>query len=200
MRSELVAFSKIALTAIVIAYPIIVYFGLDHFESRTLAIFLIGLAVARLILMKRVEGWTEKMPQAKFMIAALLIVCGVVIFSNSPDFLRYYPVIVSIIMFIVFFGSLFNPPTIIEQIARLQTPNLSGYWVGYTRKVTIVWCGFFVLNGTLALYTCLSTNIKIWALYNGLVSYLLMGVLFVGEFIIRRYLQRNPPVYVESNE
>lgn len=194
------AFAKIAFTAIVIAYPIIVYIGLNHFEARTLAVVLIGLAVARLMLVKRVGGWAERMPQTRLVIAALLVICTVVVFSNSPDVLRYHPVLMNIIMFTFFFGSLLHPPTVIERIARLQTPDLPESAVRYTRKVTIVWCVFFVLNGTMALYTSLRTNIGFWTVYNGLISYSLMGVLLVGEYAIRRRVLRNAPDHVESKK
>ncbi len=56
----------------------------------------------------------------------------------------------------------------------------------YTRRVTQVWCGFFVLNGGLALCTALWASDAGWALYNGLVAYVLMGLLFAGEWLVRR--------------
>ena len=58
--------------------------------------------------------------------------------------------------------------------------------MAYTRKVTQVWCGFFVLNGGLALGTALWASDATWALYNGLIAYGLMGVLFAGEWVVRR--------------
>jgi uncharacterized membrane protein len=57
--------------------------------------------------------------------------------------------------------------------------------IAYTRKVTVVWCGFFVVTGTLALATALWSSDKTWALYNGLIAYLLMGALFAGEWLVR---------------
>jgi len=58
--------------------------------------------------------------------------------------------------------------------------------VAYTRRVTQVWCGFFVLNGSVALVTALWASDATWALYNGLISYCLMGCLFAGEWLVRR--------------
>jgi uncharacterized membrane protein len=73
----------------------------------------------------------------------------------------------------------------IERFARLQEPHLSETAIRYTRQVTIVWCVFFVLNGSIALYTALFCEMKTWALYNGLIAYVLMGALFAGEYLVR---------------
>jgi len=67
----------------------------------------------------------------------------------------------------------------------LQDPALPDEAIPYTRKVTIIWCGFFMLNGVLALLTTLYASDRIWALYNGLISYCLMGLLFAGEWLVR---------------
>jgi len=61
--------------------------------------------------------------------------------------------------------------------------------VAYTRKVTIMWCAFFVANGLAALATALWASNEVWLLYNGLVSYLLMGALFAGEWLVRRRIK-----------
>jgi uncharacterized membrane protein len=50
-----------------------------------------------------------------------------------------------------------------------------------------VWCGFFILNGCMAAWTAFAASRETWALYNGLISYLLMGVLFAGEWVFRRW-------------
>jgi uncharacterized membrane protein len=59
--------------------------------------------------------------------------------------------------------------------------------VRYTFRITQIWCAFFLINGTLAAYTALFTSRAAWALYNGLIAYLLMGALFAGEWLYRRW-------------
>ena len=78
----------------------------------------------------------------------------------------------------------------IERFARLAEPDLPPEGVIWTKKVTIVWCGFFVVNAVIALGTVLFTSTKIWVLYNGFISYLLMGVLLLGEYFLRKRQQR----------
>ena len=49
-----------------------------------------------------------------------------------------------------------------------------------------MWCGFFVVNGAVAAATALWATPAVWALYNGLLSYVAMGVLMGGEWLVRR--------------
>ena len=58
--------------------------------------------------------------------------------------------------------------------------------VRYTRRLTIVWCVFFVFNGLVAFWTAVAQPDEIWALYNGFIAYLLIGSLIVGEMVFRK--------------
>ena len=183
--------AKIIFAAIVVAYPIIVYFGLKYFEVRIIAVALIVIALARLFLVRRLKLEATGMPRTYLIVAALLVVGISAMASNSPILLRYYPVCLSALMLALFVISLFRPPTVIEQIARIKEPDLPPAAIPYTRKVTIVWCGFFAFNGAMALYSVLATDMEFWVIYNGGISYGLIGILLVGEFIIRRYIRHN---------
>ncbi len=183
-------FSRIVFAALIIAYPAIVYFGLDYFDARMIALLLILMAMTRLLLVRRMDNRATSMPQANWVVAALLLVGIAAMVSNSVLILKYYPVCMNVLMFLLFFASLLHPPSIIERIARVGSPDLPEAGIAYTRKVTMVWCGFFIINGAMALYTVLNTGFAFWALYNGLISYSLMGLLFAGEYVIRRHVQR----------
>ena len=37
----------------------------------------------------------------------------------------------------------------------------------------------------MALFNVLYGSLELWTLYNGLISYILIGILFLGEFIVR---------------
>ena len=103
--------------------------------------------------------------------------------------LKLYPAAVSAFFLARFSYSLVHPPTAIEKIARITDPQLSAAGVIYTRKVTLLWCAFFVLNIAASLYTTLFASMEAWALYNGLISYLLIGSLLAGEYCYRIFLR-----------
>ena len=66
----------------------------------------------------------------------------------------------------------------------------------YCFFVTFAWCFFFILNGTVSLCTVLFADEKVWALYNGLLSYVLIGAFFIVEFLIRRKRQRSLAAWI----
>lgn len=161
-----------------LAYPAIVYVGVGHSEPLWVSAALLALALLR--------AWVSR--QGVWMWAAvgaaLLAVASVWQQSWVP--LKLYPLAVNVVMFALFTLSLFVGKPVVERIARLTEPDLPPEGVAYTRKVTRVWCCFFVVNGALAATTALWASDKIWALYNGLIAYILMGLLFGVEWLVRR--------------
>lgn len=172
--------------ALSLAYPLVVYLALGRFEPRWLALLLVALALLR-ALATRQPVWLAAAA------GAVLLAVLTSIFNDALP-LKLYPALVNAVMLAVFAVSLRFPPTVVERIARLTEPELPPRGVAYTRRVTQVWCVFFIFNGALALATALWTTDRIWALYNGLIAYVLMGSLFAGEWLVRqrvRAVQRN---------
>ena len=116
---------------------------------------------------------------------------GFAIWSNNSVSLRFYPALVNGMMLVIFSWSLLSPPSLIERLARLQHPDLPPEGIIYTRRVTQIWCGFFMVNGFIALATALWSSFEVWSLYNGLIAYLLMGILMGGEYIVRMKTQKH---------
>jgi uncharacterized membrane protein len=124
---------------------------------------------------------------------ALLWVISVLL--RSPEAVLYYPVLVNAMFLLAFASSFFQSQTLIERLARRLDPNLPPHGVRYTRKVTFAWCLFFAVNGSVALWTT-TQSMDVWTLYNGLISYIAMGVMFGGEWLIRQRLKRHSPPVV----
>ena len=124
-----------------------------------------------------------------WLLLAAALAGGVTLMTGSLVGLKSYPVVVNLVLLGVFAISLWRSPTVIERLARLQTPDLPSHAIAYTRKVTWVWCGFFVVNGSIAAATVLASE-QVWAFYNGFLSYIAMGVLMGGEYLVRLRVQR----------
>ncbi len=162
--------------------PPAIYFSLELIQPRYFAIGLIVVFVIRIIPgLKQNEHAKASLIWAILMISALIYIA----LNNSTSTLLLYPVVMNLGFFLLFFYSLITPPTIIEQIARLRDPDLPDAGIRYTRKVTTVWCGFFLLNGFIAAWTAIKSDYELWGLYNGLISYLLMGTIMITEYWIR---------------
>ena len=167
-----------------VLYPFAVYLALGHLEPRLFALILLVVYGTRYLLGRRTApAYTTWL---FFGVATFVVI---VFAMGSQTTLYYYPVMINVILFVLFAQSLLYPPTVIEQIARLRDPALPPSGVAYTRKVTIVWLVFFVFNGSVALATAVHGDVALWSLYNGLIAYLLMGALFLVEFVIRRQVR-----------
>jgi uncharacterized membrane protein len=175
-----------------LVYPLAIYFGLKVFEPRAVALLL---AAALLVRRRREAGrLLAGLRRIDFAtLAALLTLAIACAVTNSEMLLRLYPAAMNLGMLTLFAVSLKNPPSMIERFARLQEPELPLAGIRYTRRVTQVWCVFFVVNGVIAAWTAFFASRDGWALYNGLIAYLAMGILFAGEWLIRRrVLARRP--------
>lgn len=172
-----------------LAYPPLIYAGLQFMQPRYVALLLLVFLLLRrwgdasrfVLALSRLEA---------LIFGALLLLISATLVSNDEGLLRLYPFAVSSGMLLMFACSLHWPPSMIERFARMQTPDLPPAGVRYTRKVTQLWCVFLFLNAGVALYTALWSSREIWSLYNGFISYVLMGLLFAGEWIYRKRVRR----------
>lgn len=110
------------------------------------------------------------------------------IFKDS-NFTYFYPVMVNAFFLFTFLWSLKSTP-IITRFALLHEPNLSDFGKKYTRYLTIFWCGFFLLNGFTAFVLIFFEDKSYWAYYNGFLSYILIGLIFMVEFLLRSKLKK----------
>jgi uncharacterized membrane protein len=163
---------------ITVLYPLAIWFGQGQIEPRFLAGVLVLVALTRLPILKVGNA-------GYWWLGAILLLLILAVWGNALLPLKLYPVLVNAAMLIAFGYSLIFPPSMVERFARLREPDLPPQAIGYTRRVTQVWCVFFGINGAIALITALWASSATWWLYNGLIAYLLMGLLFAGEYLTR---------------
>lgn len=175
--------SSILLPVIGLLYPFFVYFGMEHVSTPVFALILGAVWLIRAPVLLRQPG-------GHWMLGAALAYCVLLAFSGEALMLRWYPALISALLLFVFGISLKYGPPMVERIARVREPDLPPEAIPYTRKVTWVWVGFFVFNGLMSTALTLWAPLSWWTLYNGFIAYLLMGVLFGGEWLLRRRLRK----------
>ena len=105
-------------------------------------------------------------------------------FLRANVWFKLYPAVMVAGALSVFFGSLWQTP-LIEVLARKMGENLDARGVAYCRKVTRLWTVFLALHLVVTIATVFASS-AVWAWYNGCIAYVLMGGLFVGEWLYRK--------------
>lgn len=134
--------------------------------------------------------WSKALRIAKALmpVVTMFLVIAAFHFTDLVLF-KYYPVIVNFLFFVVFFSSTFQEKTIIQKFALAAEPDANSATLDYTRKLTYYWSVFMFVNFLIALATVFMSE-KVWAVYNGFVSYIFVGVFFGIEYIVRLNFKR----------
>ncbi len=198
---------KILLAIAGVLYPVLVFVLLAVFKAPVRIVSLCAVALALVLFLsatgnasKGADGKRKLNP--KNLISSLFfLLAGTACFAtNSALFLKLYPLAVCGTFFFVFAMSLASPPNIIFRFATLQDKSIlgspfKGRVEAYCKKVALVWCGFFVLNGAAAAWTAFYGSERAWAVYNGGLSYIIMGLIFAVEFLIRKKVNKKMTGY-----
>ena len=160
-------------------YPFAVYFGMEHFAP-----WQFGALLGCLWLGRALTG--ERRPGSLWMAMLAIGFCLLLALFDNARLLRWYPVLISAFLLALFGLSLRYSMPVAERLARLSEPQLPPVAIPYTRRVTQAWSLFFLANGLVAAALTLWAPLSWWALYNGLIAYGLMGLLFAAEWLIRQ--------------
>ena len=203
-------FLKALFYIIAAVYPILVFTLLVVFkvETKILSLCIVALAAAFFLSATGSKKTSDKkgaLDWKPLLSSVLFLAAGLFCFITGKEFfLKLYSVVINLTLLVVFGSTLFLPPNIIFRFATLADKSICGSSYEnqvkvYCRNVTIVWCSFFIFNGTAATLTTFADKLfglspeqarRVWAVYNGGISYVLMGTLFVVEFIIRKLVDR----------
>lgn len=215
-------FFKIFFSALTVLYPVLIFVLLVVYQFPVRIISLCVIALALIFFVSATGNSSENNSSdesekksahkrkkfgkirlnAKNLISSFFfLTAGILCFvANSALFLKLYPVAVCATLLFFFATSLFSPPPIVFRFATMQDKSIlkSPYKSrveNYCRKVTLVWCAFFVLNICAAIYTAFFCSEKMWSIYNGGISYLIMGMIFAIEFLVRMRVNKKMQNY-----
>ena len=117
---------------------------------------------------------------------AALIGFALIWYLAGEENARLVPVLVSLAVATLFIGSLFFADMpLVERIARATNQNFRPEAVRYCRIVTQIWAVVLLSNAVIALWTALQPKLEIWLIYNGLISNIVYGLVFLIEYRIR---------------
>ena len=193
---------KIFFTAISVLYPVLVYCGIRYWglSPRRMSLMLLALGFYHFLNFTRSKSKADRGRTGA--LVALILVCALVaFFANNILFVKFYPVLVNLSLLAFFGFTLWRPPSFAFRMACLgnKSLNTSPSFKAverYCNKVTFAWCIFFIVNGLVSALTVFVGSDKIWSLYNGLISYILIGLFFIVEYLVRKMVQSKMQSYV----
>jgi uncharacterized membrane protein len=160
-----------------IAYPVLthlaVFTGLSYFASAA------WLCLAALAVVAFPGKWG---------VAGFAALTAALLFIDPGTLLKLPPIAINLALAVWFGRSLARgEEPMISWFARLiRGSELAPDLVRYTRTSTILWTSFFVLSAALAAGFALFASMRLWTVFANGVDYLLVGTLFVCEYVYRR--------------
>lgn len=171
-----------------ISYPLLVHTAILTGASSLQAAALGWLVV--LLLLPAMRNGNYK--------AWLAATAGVALAAMAPHFglalvfLYIPPIAINLMMFGVFSQSLREGRTpIVTVTARKIRGELTPGLIKYTRKVTWVWSGMFLLMAALSLSLAIFAPAVVWSTFTNFLNYLIVGLMFIGEYMLRPWLIPN---------
>ncbi|NLE02607.1 MAG: hypothetical protein GX640_22310 [Fibrobacter sp.] len=172
---------------VTIFVPFAIYLSFRNNSLRYLFCGLLALYVIRVVFFLR-KG--IKLRQVViFMLTGLFL--GFVMIFNRTFLALYTPTLINFGLLLSFGSTLYFGPPVIETFARMQVRTLSEAEVKYCRILTMLWSVFFLFNGSVSCAISSTGNLKYWLIYNGFISYIMIGLFFSIEMTYRYYRFRN---------
>jgi len=206
---------------IAILYPILVFCTLVVFKLpiRYLSIGIIIFAIAYSIINSR--HYKGKHTIALFVSPLILCIIGVIsLCGDSEFFIKLYPALASLAYLTIMVTSFFFPPPLAYYFIdifdkKIKTKIPKEIFDDYCFKASVVWCIFFVIDCIISVITTIDDIVSkiitthspkvVWGVYNGCITYCIMGLIFVGEFIVlkkieKKYRKEHSPADTEAGK
>ncbi len=166
-----------ALTCLFLGYPFAsAYLARSGYVSVELLLF------AGLMLWRGVRATEKSWRIGAFGLAALLLIGAY--FANAY-LIWLMPSLLYLGLTALFGHTLWSPPSLCERLVRLLFPEFKPGISEYLHQVTWAWTLFFFVNIFICALLPLLLGPEAWTLYTGLIVYLLMGMLVIGEWLYR---------------
>ncbi len=170
---------QLSCVGLLFAYPFCAHFGATrgHPEWGVVAI----VAFVAVALRLAAPGWAVwGLAFAPIAAAAWLL---------PAQWVLYAPPVLFNVGLAAVFGVSLRPGAepFIGRIARLERGEaLDARLGGYTRRLTLVWTAFFLAMALVSIALAAAAPLETWSLFANGLAYLLIGALFLGEWLYRR--------------
>lgn len=174
LKKSLIKIIKVLGIGFAFIYPFVVFFALKQQVAVQLLVLLLLVAAGL--------GFVRH-KNIIILLCVLLFGLGLAIF-NDDIFLKLYPVLMNVSICCMFALSLRGTP-LITKFAKKMGYVLDAEQQEYTKRATIAWAIFMFCLAIVSLVTVFLSD-EVWTVFNGLISYVLIGMMMGVEFIVRK--------------
>jgi uncharacterized membrane protein len=169
---------------LVVASPVVFYFAVTRARIGEGALFVLAYAALRAVPIfmaaKREQRWAAlRLP------LVALVSAAVGVFTGEARALLLLPSLSQAAFAGVFLSSLRGMP-LVEHFARMQKAHLAPEEIRYCRTVTIVWGVILSTAALVGLGLAAWGAIAVWTAFTAVGSYVLVGVVFGVEYVVRK--------------
>ncbi len=184
------------LQALIISYPVLVHASILFDQPRLQSVAIVCFAAGILF-----KPLSERRRFAWLLLGLSVIVAGLLSYLNATLLLLYLPPILFPLMMLTVFGRTLMPgrEPLVTAIGEQARGPLCDGMRRYTRHVTVLWCGVFLLMTASAVILPWLEDKSLWSWFTNVISYAFVGVLFLGEFLLRKRLfpDHDHPGFIE---
>ena len=174
---------------IVVGYPMLIGDALRHFEPRSIAWAALAFTAAT----TAVRALFARPSLLGFAIqyGAGIALMALVVATNDRLGLLLVPALVNLYLALGTGWTLTTDQSLVERVAAFIQPHIPDFTRPYCRKVTALWALFFGANVVGIAALAFADAEPLWRLYTSRLYFLVITVLTVVEFVVRKIHFRN---------
>jgi uncharacterized membrane protein len=174
--------------ALAVAYPVLV-----HLAVLWPRPWLEWLALAALSALVLYPALRARRPWAWVVLAACLVASGLIVHWQGARWILLVPPIAIPLSLLIVFASSLRPgqQPLVTRFALMARGSLPPELITYTRQVTILWVVVLAGLTLSAILLTLFAAREVWSLATNFVHYLVIGAVFAGEYLFRRWRFRH---------
>lgn len=167
-----------------LAYPFAIVAGLHASSPRAIGAVLAMATLAAVWLTS--DRTAVVLPLVLKRFGLLLVVAMAAAATDNPLALTLLPSLTNLWLLATFAASLREELSLVEQFASASHKRFPDFLLPYCRKVTLAWCGFFAINALVSAVLAVTGPPRLWALYTGALSYVLVAGLGLAEYAFHK--------------
>ncbi|WP_428356314.1 hypothetical protein [Methyloprofundus sp.] len=171
-------------STIFLLYPYLVYRGVQEG-----VVWFAPAVIASIYFYQAVKARTKRVRIQKTGIVITLFL-GAIFFQDVMA--KLIPIIIQLSLMLFFGKTLLRDkgPSLVERFAQLEFPVMPPVLSRYCRHLTIMWTGFFAFNIVTCIFLALFASVEWWAIFTGVLIFMLTAMLMIAEYIWRFFLFR----------